>query len=228
MIRNKYTNKQLTKIPKYQKFLMLRSFNLLFIIFIYVMMTFKANLIVSSGEILGLSYLLGCSVVAYVLIILHNKSFYGLVTPLKIYQEQMLKSLSNKKSRHGLYSLLITLFYTVLMYFIVTKDLRIVGGFALLTLFIQFALVDVNDLAKINYMAKKLDLEIDEYRILDNDYFDNLTKEQIFYVYTVREEIVVYLYLNKNIQAEALKAKLDEEEYLFVTMLAKQMEKYGR
>lgn len=228
MIKNKYTNQQLSKIPKYRKFLMFRTFNLLILVTLYTVATFNSVMLIPYQANLGLLYFFAYSFVILIIVLLHNYALYGLTTSVKRYQARVIKVLQNNKSRHGLLVVLITILYTILAYFIISKQVIFLGVFAIVCLVVQFILVDTNDLGKIKKRASKLEVDIDEYRILDNDIFENLTREQIFYVYAKREEIVVYMYLTKELTAEQFKAKLDKEEYLLVTMMAKQMEDLGR
>lgn len=228
MIRSVYTNNQLKKVGKYKKFLMLRTYNLLIIAVLFSFTVFNAMKMVSETPIIALVYLLAILFVLYVIVVVHDRSFYGLFTPLKIYQENMINVLNNNKGRHGLISLVNTLFLSVLVYFVITEDIIIVAVFALVTLIVQMALVDIADLSKINKIAKKFEIDIDEYRIFDNSIFENLTKEQIFYVHCKREELVAFIALNKELTKEQLVEKFDREEYMLITMIARQMERLGK
>lgn len=228
MIRNVYTNKQLNKIQKYNKFLILRTYNALVIIALYVFISFNAINIVAERPFIGLIYLLALSFVIYYIVVLHNRAFYGLYTPIKTYQEHIMIVLGNNKSKHGLMSLFNTIFLTALVYFVVTKNIYVVLGFAVITLLLHMVLVDTNDLGKIGRVAKKLAVDVEEYRLFDNDIFENLTAEQVFYVYSKREELVAFIALDKQLTAEKLQAKIDKEEYALVTMMTKQMEKLGK
>lgn len=228
MIRNKYTNSQIKKIPKYNKFLLFRSFNSIVLFFLYFIALFNAIRIVNQTPIYALMYMLIFSFIIYFIIVVNDKALYGLYTSLKNYQAHMLEVVSNKKSKHGFLSLFNTLFMTTLLYVLVTSNIYVVGAFALISLVVQMVLVDTADLPKILKLAKKFDVDISEYRVLDNDVFHNLTKEQVFYVHCTREKLLVSFALNKQLDAKRFKAELDEEEYIFISMLAKQMEKLGK
>lgn len=228
MIRSLYTNDQLTKITKYRKFMIYRTYNLLVLVFLYVYMTGTSILIVNQSPIIGLVRFLLFSFVIYIIVVVHDRSFYGLYTPTKLYQEHILEQVNNNKSRHSVLALINTLFLIVLFYFIVSQDVIVVGIFALITFIIQFMFVDLNDLGKIARVAKKLDVDVDDYRLFDNDLFDSLTNEQVFYVYGKREELVAFCALTKNLTKEQFQERLDHEEYILVTMIANQMEQLGK
>ncbi len=228
MIRNVYTNKQLSKVQKYNKFLILRTYNALVIIALYVFISFNAIKIVADSPFMGLLYLLGLSFVIYYIVVLHNRAFYGLYTPIKNYQEHIMVVLGNNKSKHGLMSMINTIFLTALVFFVVTTNIYVVIGFAAITLLLHMVLVDTNDLGKIGRAAKKLDMDVEDYRLFDNGIFENLTAEQVFYVYSKREELVAFIALDKQLTAEKLQAKIDKEEYALVTMMTRQMEKLGK
>ncbi len=228
MIRNTYRNKDLSKISKYQKFLVLKAYNSLLLACLYVYAMFKSIEMINSNGYQGLIYFLVISVLIYFVVMLHDKSFYGLQTPIKSYQQNMLIVLHNKKSRHGLNSLISTLFMTILVFIIVNPTIYVLGGFAILTFILHMLLVDTNDLGKIYKKAQKLDIDITEYRLFDNSIFESLTSAQVFYVHNKREELVAYIGLNKDLQAKQLQQRIDQEEYALITMITKQMERLGK
>lgn len=228
MIRNKYTNSQIKGIPKYNKLLLFRIFNSLVLFTLYFVALFKGISITNQTPIYGLMYMLIFSFIIYFIIVVNDKALYGLYTPLKNYQAHMLTVVSNKKSKHGLLSLFNTLFLTVLIYTLVTSKVYVVAAFALLSLIVQMVLIDTGDLLKILKLAKKLDVDVSGYRVLDNDLFYNLTQEQVYYVHCTREKLLVSFALNKQLDSEQFKEALDEEEYILISMLAKQMEKLGK
>ncbi len=228
MIRSLYTNDELKKIPKYRKFLIYRTYNLLTLVLLYAYMTRTSITIMTDNPIRGLITFLLFSFVIYIIVAIHNKSFYGLYTPMKLYQEHILQQVHNKKSQHSMLALMNTLFLVILFYVIVSSELVIVGVFALITFIIQFMFIDMNDLAKIAKVAKKLDVDVDDYRLFDNDIFESLTNEQITYVYGKREELVAFCALTKDLTKEQFQERLDHEEYILVTMIATQMEQLGK
>lgn len=229
MIRNTYTNKDLRKVPKYQKFLILRTYNLLVVAILFAFIIADSIQKAQDYPILGLTYLLAFSFVVYILVAMHNKSFYGMFTPIKSYQEHMLVQLNNNKGRHGLLSIINSAFFSIVFYFTVSNNLMITGGFAVLTLVLQMMLVDTADLAKIYKVSKRFDIDITDYRLFDNELFESLTNEQIYYVHSIREEIVIFCSLaGKELTESEFKQKIDKEEYVLVTMLANQMERLGK
>lgn len=228
MIRNLYTNKDLKKVPKYQKFLILRTYNLFAITVLWAFITVNSIKLVKTTPLLGLTSFLGFSFAIYILVVMHNKSFYGLFTPIKSYQEHMLVMLGNNKSKHGALSLINSAFLGLLFYFAINSNLIYAGIFTLITFLLHMILVDTNDLGKIGRVAKKLDVDVSEYRLFDNDLFESLTTEQIFYVHSVREQLVVFCVLNKELTAKEFNSAIDKEEYLLITMIANQMEKLGK
>lgn len=228
MIRSTYTNKTLLGISKYRKFLILRTYNALVVITLYIFTVANAIEIANTHPLIGLIYLLSLSFAIYFLVTVHNRSFYGLFTPVKQYQANILKVVQNNKSRHGFLALMNSLFASSLVYFVITHNLYFVLGFGLFTLILHMILVDTNDLQKIYRAAKKLDLDVDEYRLFDNSLFENLTREQVFYVYCIREELVAFIALNKQLDKVKLKEEIDREEYVLLTMIARQMERLGK
>ncbi len=228
MIRNTYRNKELGKISKYKKFFMLKAYNSIVILGLYIYAMFKAIDIANTNGYSGLIYFLIISVLIYFAVVLHDKSFYGLLTPLKSYQQNMLIVLQNKKSRHGLNSLLSSLFLTVIVFVVVSPSIYILGGFAIFTFIVHMLLVDTNDLGKIYKKTQKLDIDISDYRLFDNSLFESLTAAQVFYVHNKREEIVAYIALNNNLTSKQLKERIDQEEYVLISMITKQMERLGK
>lgn len=228
MIRNNYTNSQIKNISKYKKFLLFRTFNGLVLFILYFVALFNGISIINQSPIIGLTYMLVFSFIIYFIIVVNDKALYGLYTPLKNYQAHMLEIVSNKKNKHGLLSLFNTLFMTALIYVLITPNVYILGAFVLISLIVQMVLIDTADLPKILKLAKKLEVDVSEYRILDNDVFSNLTKEQVYYVHCVREKLVVSFAINKQLDNKQFKEILDEEEYKFISMLTKQMEKLGK
>ncbi len=228
MIRSIYTNAELKKVPKYKKFVLLRTFNNLVIVTLAVFITFNAINIVKVNPLQGLIYFLAFSFVIYIVVAMHNKSFYGLFTPMKLYQEHIMIVIKNNKGKLGLLALINTLFLTVLVYFIITHNIIMIGVFAVISLLIHMTFIDINDVSKIAKKATQFDIDIDDYRICDNDIFDNLTTGQTYYVHSVREELVAFIALNKDLTATEFKQRLDREEYLLVTMISRQMERLGK
>lgn len=229
MIRNTYTNKDLRKVPKYQKFLILRTYNLLVVAILFAFIIADSIQKAKDNPIFGLTYFLAFSFVIYIIVAMHNKSFYGMFTPIKSYQEHMLVQLNNNKGRHGLLSIINSAFFAIIFYFTVSNNLMVAGGFAVITLLLQMMLVDTADLAKIYKVSKRFDVDITDYRLFDNELFESLTNEQIYYVHCVREEIVVFCSLaGKELSESEFKQKIDKEEYVLVTMLANQMERLGK
>ncbi|WOO88983.1 hypothetical protein R2F61_08955 [Mollicutes bacterium LVI A0078] len=228
MIRSVYTNAELKKVAKYQKFVMLRTFNSLVITILAIFITFNAITLVKTNPLQGLIYFLAFSFVIYIVVAMHNKSFYGLFTPMKLYQEHIMIVIKNNKGKLGLLAIVNTLFLTVLVYFVITHNIIVIGVFAVITLLIHLTFIDLNDVSKIAKKASKFDIDIDDYRLCDNDIFENLTTGQAYYVHSVREELVAFIALNKELTATEFKQKLDREEYLLVTMISKQMERFGK
>lgn len=228
MIRSLYTNNQLKKIPKYRKLMIHRSYNLLILTFLYVYMTASSILMVKQTPIAGMVYFLLFSFVFYIVVAVHNRSFYGLNTPIKLYQERILTQVNNNLNKCPFLGLMNTLFLTVLLYVLVVQNLVVVIGFAVVTFGLQVILIDIDDVAKITKIGNKFEVDVSEYRILDNDIFESLTKEQIFYVYSQREQLVASFAFTKDLTANQFRNQLDHEEYILVTMLANQMEQLGK
>lgn len=228
MIRNRYTNKQLYKVSKYRKFLLLRAYHLIVLTSLYTVICFRAIRLIGQNQLHGLAYFLGFSFMIYFIFMIQNRAFYGVATPVKLYQEKILKALGNKKSYYSVFAIFDTLFYTVLVYFIISNSIYACAVFALVSFVLQLALIDINDLHKIKKTAAKLAVDISDYRLFDNDLFSSMTREQIFYVYAIREELVAFISLDKKLTEKKLVDKIEEEEYMLVTMLTRQMEKLGK
>lgn len=228
MIRSLYTNKDLKKVPKYRKFMLYRAYNIGSLLVMYGFITVASITKMESTPIIGLLTLLGFSFVIYVIVAVHNHAFYGLNTPVKSFQEHIMEITNNNKGKNPVLAIFNTLFLTVLFFILISQNVITVAIYGLVTLIVQFLLIDLNDLGKIAKVAKKLDVEVEEYRLFDNDLFSSLTNEQVFYVYSKREELVAFCALTKDLDRATFQERLDREEYILVTMIAKQMEKLGK
>lgn len=236
MIRSVYTNKRLLKISKYQKMLMLKAYNIILLFTIYIL-ALKSIIEMANynqtrdGFILLIIY----SLLIVLYIYIFSSLYYGLITPVKMYQSRAMIKLNVKKSRSSMYAFILSFLIAPMVYFVLANGfglditiLYISIGIVIITFLINGFLMDFNDLGKIYKRSKKLQVDISEYKIFDKGIFENITLDQKYYLYSIREIIAADIRLNKKMTAEEFKELIDKQEYIFVSLITKQMEKLGK
>lgn len=232
MIRSVYTNSRLLQLSKYRKMLYLKGYNIVLIFLIY-MMALKSTIQMANYNQTRDALILFAiySLLVGLYIYIFSSLFYGLITPVKMYQSRAMIKLNVKKSRSSIFALILAILIMPIVYFVVAEGF----GFDLQSLYVAIVVglisflingffLDFNDLGKIYKRSKKLGVDITNYKIFDKATFDNITHDQKYYLYSVREIIAADVMLNKKMTAEEFKEKIDKEEYIFISIITKQME----
>ncbi len=228
MIRSQFSNKELLKTSKYMRFEIAKIYNAMIFFTLYVIVFFNSIHILDHDPLLALIYFLAYSVAIYFVLYLFSRSFYGILNPAKTYQNYILNKIVFSGANQSLILILMSVITAILVFAIMDSNLIYTGVVFLVSFVINTLFILPNDAVYIRKVADKLDIDGDDYRILDDYIVNTLSQEQKVYLYTKREEIAGAILTNKKIEKEELKALLDKEEYVIVSMVTRQIEQFER